>query len=124
MFKKAKTNLIHWVAIFSIVMASLAPSISQAVSVAENGKGFTVEVCTTMGTKMVSVGDVDNPKQDIGNKSCPYCLAHTAYDLPINTRLNFSEPKTLSLYPQIFYQSPRPLTAWITPPNQAPPQLA
>jgi hypothetical protein len=122
MFKKAKTNLVHWIAIFSIAMASLAPAISQAV--AEQGKGFAVEICTTMGTKMVSMSDSGDTKQDVGNKSCPYCLAHTAYALPINTTLNFSEPKTLSLYPQLYYQSPKPLIAWITPPNQAPPQLA
>lgn len=124
MFKKPKSYLIHWIAIVSIVMASLAPAISQAVAVAEHGKGFTVEVCTTMGTKTVFMGDTDQSKQDVGNQSCPYCLAHTAYALPINTTLNFSEPKTLSLYPQLFYQSPKPLVAWITPPHQAPPQLA
>ena len=124
MFKKPKSFLIHWIAICSIVMASLAPAISQAVSLSEQGKGYAVEICTTMGTKMVAMGDTDQSKQDVGNQSCPYCLAHMAYVLPLNTSLNFSEPKALSLYPQLFYQSPKPLIAWITPPNQAPPQLS
>lgn len=105
-------------------MASLAPAISQAVSLSEQGQGYTVEVCTTMGIKMVSMGDTGQSQHDVGNQSCPYCLAHMAYVLPINVSLNFAEPKTLSLYPQLFYQSPKLLIAWITPPNQAPPQLA
>ena len=124
MFYKAKTNLVHWIAIVSIAMASLAPTISQAISVAEQGKGFTVEVCTAMGTKMVSMADDVENKHEQNKKACPYCLAHTACALPVNAALNFAQPKALSLYPQLFYKSPKPLTAWITPPNQAPPYIA
>jgi hypothetical protein len=51
-------------------------------------------------------------------------LAHTAYPLPLDATLTFAEPQALSIYPHLFYRSPKPLTAWITPPNQAPPQLA
>lgn len=123
MLTRPKSYLIHWIAIVSIVMASIAPAISQAISITEQGV-FTVEVCTTMGTKMVSVsGEIDD-QQGTVNQSCPYCLAHATFVLPINTNLDFSKPKILSLYPQLFYQSPKPLIAWVTPPHQAPPQLA
>jgi predicted nucleic acid-binding Zn ribbon protein len=120
MFKYQKSSFVHWMAIVSIAMASLAPAVSQAMA----EQGFKVEVCTVMGTKMVSMADDANTKQDANQKSCPYCLAHTAYAMPVNTTLNLEQPKLLSLHPQLFYKSPKPLTAWVTPPNQAPPQLA
>lgn len=123
MLRKPRSYLIHWITIVSIVMASLAPAITQAVSINEQGM-FTVEVCTTLGTKMLSVSGESEGQRTTVNQSCPYCLAHTAFVLPINTNLDFSKPRTLSLYPQLFYQSPKPLVAWVTPPHQAPPQLA
>ena len=120
MFKAQRNHLIHWFAILSIAMGSLAPAISQAMV----EQGFQVEVCTVMGTKMVSVTDDSTSEQDLNKPSCSYCLTHTAYSLPLDTTLTFAEPQALSIYPQLFYRSPKPLTAWITPPNQAPPQLA
>jgi len=120
MFKYQKSSFVHWMAIVSIAMASLAPAVSQAMV----EQGFQVEVCTVMGTKMVSVAETSTSEQDLNNPSCSYCLAHSAYALPLDTTLTFAEPQALSIYPQLFYRSPKPLTAWITPPNQAPPQLA
>jgi hypothetical protein len=120
MFKAQRNHLIHWFAILSIAMGSLAPAISQAMV----EQGFQVEVCTVMGTKMVSVADDSTSEQDLNKSSCLYCLTHTAFVLPLDTTLTFAEPQSLSIYPELFYRSPKPLTAWITPPNQAPPQLA
>jgi Protein of unknown function (DUF2946) len=47
-------KLFHWlnkIALFAIVFASLAPSISHALQ-ANNGAGFVQEVCTTSGEKI------------------------------------------------------------------------
>ena len=88
-------------------MGSLAPAISQAMV----EQGFQVEVCTVMGTKMVSVTDDSTSEQDLNKPSCSYCLAHTAFVLPLDTTLTFAEPQALSIYPQLFYRSPKPLTA-------------
>ena len=47
-------KLFHWlgkVALFAIVFASLAPSISHALQ-ANSGEGFVQEVCTTSGEKI------------------------------------------------------------------------
>jgi len=30
----------------------------------------------------------------------------------------------LALFPQLFYQSPKPLAVWVTPPSAAPPAQA
>mgnify|MGYP003418867062 CR=1 FL=1 len=55
---------------------------------------------------------------------CPYCIAHTAITPAFNTNLTFQAPQTLALLPQLFYQSPKPLAVWVTPPSAAPPTQA
>jgi hypothetical protein len=121
MSKQIRVRFIHWMTVLTMVMGSLAPMISQAVA---QTQGFQIEVCTVMGTKIVSMADDATSNQDQTKKSCPYCVAHASCAIPTQTLLSFAEPKALNIFPQLFYQSPRPLTAWITPPHQAPPQLA
>jgi hypothetical protein len=70
---RIKRHILHWVALASILMGSLAPTISQA---AAQTQGFKVEVCTVMGTKIVSMADDATSNQDQSKKSCPYCVAH------------------------------------------------
>lgn len=120
-----KRHLIHWMAILAILMGVLAPSISQAIAVADTGKGISVEVCTTSGVKMTQVIDASNTDdQQVANEHCPFCLVHGAYVLPINNTLNHAEPQASNIYPQLFYKSPKPLFAWVALPSRAPPTLA
>lgn len=124
MYKYIKRNLTHWLAIMAIAMAALAPSISQAVAVAENGKGLTMEVCTTSGQKMVmKINDSDQAQKEVKNEHCPYCTLHVPTVITTQTHLTF-EQSGKNLYPQLFYQSPQPLFAWVSLPSRAPPQLA
>jgi hypothetical protein len=51
-------------------------------------------------------------------------FAHTAITPTFNTNLTFQAPQTLALLPQLFYQSPKPLVVWVTPPSAAPPTQA
>jgi hypothetical protein len=51
MFSKKLFRLTHKIALFAIVFASLAPSISHALQ-ANNGAGFAQEICTTSGEKI------------------------------------------------------------------------
>ncbi len=56
----------HWIAILAVLMSSVAPTVSQAVSLAQNGQGISIEVCTTTGIKMTQVidaSDADEPAQ-------------------------------------------------------------
>lgn len=125
MFKTAKNNLIHWIAIVSIVMASLAPAISQAVAISQHGQGISIEICTTSGMKMTQViVDEQEGQNQLTNEACPYCVVHQAYLLPLDKHLNFAEPQAYHLYPKLFYQSPKPIFAWVSLPSRAPPQLA
>ena len=119
-----KNRLIHWIAAIAIAMSALAPTVSQAISLAKHGQGFSMEICTTSGVKMQI--EVQSDEQEVAgqNQSCPFCLAHTAITPAFNTNLSFGEPESLALLPQLFYQSPKPLAVWVTPPSAAPPVQA
>lgn len=124
MYKNLKRNLTHWLAIAAIAMAALAPSISQAIAVTENGEGVSMEICTTSGQKMVmKVGDTSESQQKVKSEHCPYCTLHVFATITTNTNLSFGH-SSKNLYPQLFYQSPQPLFAWVSLPSRAPPQLA
>ena len=119
-----KNRLIHWIAALAIAMSALAPAASQAVSLAKHGQGFAMEICSADGNKMQV--DVQLDDQEVADQSqpCPYCLAHSAVTPAFNTNLTFQVPQTLALLPQLFYQSPKPLAVWVTPPSAAPPVQA
>jgi hypothetical protein len=120
-----KNRLIHWIAALAIAMSALAPAVSQAVSLAKHGQGFVMEVCTVDGGKVqVNVETDGQTDHSDPMKSCPYCIAHTAITPAFNTNLTFQAPQTLALLPQLFYQSPKPLAVWVTPPSAAPPTQA
>jgi hypothetical protein len=51
MLSKKLFRLIHRIALFAIVFASLAPSISHALA-AQSGASFAQEICTTDGKKI------------------------------------------------------------------------
>jgi hypothetical protein len=119
-----KNRLVHWFAALAIFMSALAPAVSQAVSLAKHGQGFAMEICSADGNKMQI--DVQDDGKDVVNqmKPCPYCVAQSVITPAFNTNLRFEAPQTFALLPQLFYQSPKPLAVWITPPSAAPPVQA
>ena len=105
-------------------MSALAPAVSQAVSLAKHGQGFAMEICAADGTK-AQINIQSEDQTDVAEvQPCPYCIAHTAITPAFNTNLTFQAPQTLALLPQLFYQSPKPLAVWVTPPSAAPPTQA
>jgi hypothetical protein len=122
--KFSKNHLIHWIAALAIAMSALAPAVSQAVSLVKGGHGFAMEICSVDGSKMQI--NVDDEQTDVvqQSKPCPYCIAHNDITPAFNTNLTFEAPQTLALLPRLFYQSPKPLAAWVTPPSAAPPAQA
>jgi len=119
-----KNRLIHWIAALAIAMSALAPAVSQAVSMAKHGEGFAMEICSVDGSKMQI--DIQDDGQDVANqmKPCPYCFAQSVITPAFITSLTFAVPQALTLLPQLFYQSPKPLAVWVTPPSAAPPVQA
>jgi hypothetical protein len=123
-----RRHLAHWIAIIAVLMSSVAPSVSQAVSLAQHGQGISIEICTTTGVKMTQVIDAsvasDAGESAEANGDCPLCVVHGSYVLPLNLELSFAKPVNSNIYPQLFYQSPKPLFAWVALPSRAPPALA
>lgn len=119
-----KNRLIHWIAALAIAMSALAPSISQAVSLAKHGQGFAMEICSADGAKIQV--QIQSEDQEVAEQAqpCPYCLAQSAITPAFNTNLTFQAPQTFALLPQLFYKSPKPLAVWVTPPSAAPPTQA
>ena len=122
-----KNHLIHWLAAVAIAMSALAPAMSQAVSLVKQGEGFAMEICSVDGSKMQLQIQLDTQIDDEASTSmqyCPYCVTHTSIPPALNTNLTFAAPTSFSLLPKLFYQSPKPLTVWVTPPSAAPPTQA
>ncbi len=119
-----KNRLIHWIAAIAIAMSALAPAVSQAVSLAKHGEGFAMEICSADGNQMQI--SVQPDEQEVAEQAqpCPYCLAQNSITPAFNTNLTFQAPQTLALLPALFYQSPKPLAVWVTPPSAAPPTKA
>ena len=117
----SKNRLIHCIAALAIAMSALAPAISQAASLAQHGQGFAMEICSADGGMMQINILMDD--QELANQElpCPYCVAQSTITPAFNTNLSFQAPQTFAFLPQLFYQSPKPLAAWVTPPSAAPP---
>lgn len=120
-----KNRLVHWITAFAVAMSALAPAVSQAVSIAQGGHGFAMEICAVDGSKMqITVELEQQTEQPTQAQPCPYCLAQTAITPAFNTNLKFGAPQSFAFLPQLFYQSPQPLASWVSPPSAAPPAQA
>ena len=117
-------KLVHWLAALAIAMSALAPAVSQAVSLAKHGEGFAMEICSTSDAKIQIHVQVDDQELADQAQPCPYCVAQNSITPVFNTNLTFAAPNTFALLPKLFYQSPKPLTVWVTPPSAAPPSQA
>ena len=108
----------------AIAMSALAPAVSQAVSLAQHGEGFAMEICSTSGAKIQI--DIQGDEQEVADQTqpCPYCVAQSSITPAFNTNLTFEAPNSFALLPKLFYQSPKPLAVWVIPPSAAPPTQA
>jgi hypothetical protein len=119
-----KNCLVHWIAVIAIAMSALAPAMSQAVSLAKHGQGFTMEICSADGNQMQISVQMDDQEAANQMQTCPDCVAQSSVIPAFNTNLTFEAPNSFALLPKLFYQSPKPLTVWVTPPSAAPPAQA
>ena len=132
MFKRNYYRLASWIAIAAVLFAALAPTISYAFPASSQPQTLWQELCTAQSTKLVPgliAGDTQQKPASGGMvmhfEHCPYCFSHAGsiamlFDSnPAVMRLNTS----FSL-PQLFYQSPYPLFAWVKSSPRAPPSIS
>ena len=145
MSSKKLFGFLHKIALFAIVFASLAPSISHAIAAQTGNNSFTQEICSTNG-KVISVLVVTSKGQqlmvDFSNKQttkhspnpqnitthlehCPFCGSHfSPAPLPANNPIIIAQ---LSDIAQKIAEHAAPVFAshlYISPPAQAPPSLS
>lgn len=120
-----------WIACFSILLAAVAPSVSRLLAAACEQDAFWPNVCSTTGPKLVSAAGHSAhhssapAKKDIHFEHCPFCLTHAgSFGLPPTTTFALPLTAETSVFPPLFYQSPRPLFVWVTPQTRAPPTLS
>lgn len=120
------SKLISWVATLAILMGLVAPSISQALSLSQTGKGFVTEICTTNGTKLIqAIDDDDSSSNPVAmEEHCPYCVVSPLYLLPTTTALEFRAPNQYVKQSLSSYRAPQPLFPWLSLPSRAPPALS
>ena len=119
-FKHRK--LIHWIAALAILMGALAPAVSQALSLTNNGQGFVVEICSSNGSKMTQViGDDEASSSPSMGSHCPYCVVQPIYLLPSISAFEFTAPQSYVARSLSSYQAPQILSAWVRHPSRAPP---
>jgi hypothetical protein len=115
----------HWFAILAILLAALAPALSQAFGI---GQGAAwVEVCTAQGSKWVQQGS--QPSEEAPASShllahCPGCVGHAPAGLP-PARQEVALLQGLGqAFPPAFSEGPRPPHAWAGAQSRAPPLTA
>jgi hypothetical protein len=120
-----------WIACFAILLAALAPSISQAVANAkqESGSGWA-EICSVAGIRFVQVDDDGAADGKSGGKAmqmehCAFCSTHAgSVGLPPTSPVvPLPVASGTAIFPALYYQSPSPLFIWSTAQSRAPPTL-
>ncbi|UQV48326.1 DUF2946 family protein [Janthinobacterium lividum] len=119
-----------WIACFAILLAALAPSISQAVANAkqESGSGWA-EICSVAGIRFVQVDDGAADGKSGGKamqmEHCAFCSTHAgSVGLPPTSPvLPLPAASGTAIFPALYYQSPSPLFIWSTAQSRAPPAL-
>lgn len=137
MLSKKLFRFMHRIALFAIVFASIAPSISHALAAKNNVNSFTQQVCTSTGEKVVIQVVTTKGKQLVTEfivtksspktmpmhlEHCPFCgSAATAASLPAtNTLIIAILEQAAQQLAQ--YSAPIVLTQpHVSPPSQAPP---
>lgn len=122
---RAHHRLTHWIASLAILLASLAPSLSQALASA-SGTSW-IAVCTTQGSKWIQSA-ADGSERAPGSvhvvDHCPYCSLHApTLGLPPATDLVLLPLRRCREVVAAFLAAPRTLHAWVSAQPRAPPPV-
>jgi hypothetical protein len=125
---KFTRRLTAWIAMFAIVLAALAPAISQAVNAARTTAAGWDEICTIDGLRLIKAdGEASHTSPVPVEKGthfehCPFCFTHAgSFGLPPDIGLTFSMASGNAMQPSLYYQAPRRLFIWAAAQPRAPP---
>jgi hypothetical protein len=119
-----RSTWVHWIAVFAILMGSLSPLISQAISLNASPTTIDTEICSALGTKISHHIQLDSTKTSnlSSDEHCPYCtLQHVSY-IPVPVQKDAFIADQSTIFFSYYDQAPEPLFTWLTQPSRAPPQ--
>lgn len=114
----------------AMVLNSLAPAISHAMTAAQDNGSSWQEICSATGNKWILVAadmNIKSPAKNTDSKPapmqhCPYCVTHAgSFALVANIQPIIINPDISYSLPELFYHSPRPLFVWAASSPRAPP---
>ncbi|CAL94774.1 DUF2946 domain-containing protein [Azoarcus olearius] len=126
---RSRQRCTAWIASFAILLAALAPVVSQLMAARAGDEARWLEICTVAGTERVAVaGDHGDgggkPAQAMG-EHCPYCFTHAgSFGLPPADVPVFAVAGGADVLPPLYFAAPRPLFAWAAAQPRAPPLSA
>lgn len=120
--------LASWIAVLTVLMAALAPSMSTTLGA--NSGSTLVEVCTSLGAKwLVRDGSAaeqpESPGDTQTSNHCPYCPLHASeIAVPASPLILVFGPARSEFSPAFFLTAPRTLYAWLSAQSRAPPSAS
>jgi len=141
MLSKKLFSLMHRIALFAIVFASLAPSISHAVAAQNGNNSFMQEICSSSG-KIISIQVLTTKGQQLSVdfsikqapksqniamhlEHCPFCSGQfSTTTLPVSSAVIIAQ---LAATAQKVAEYTVPVFTshtYVSPPAQAPPSLS
>lgn len=128
--KDARKRAISGMAVLAVLMAALAPSVSEALaSWRGSAVAYLGEICTAQESRRVT-GDSSRGAGGHGDRSvpfehCPFCPTHAgSFGLPPSSSIAIPIVNGDRLAPSLYFRSPRPLFNWATAQPRAPPLAA
>jgi len=119
-------KVITWIAIFSILLAALAPGVSQALASSRQQAASWTEICTAAGLQVrQDLSPSSGERDGIMSKDCPFCLNHACHFVLPTTPLGLSLAIDAGAeFPWTTVTVPSPRCAFISPQSRAPPALS
>ncbi|WP_219117699.1 DUF2946 domain-containing protein [Janthinobacterium sp. UMAB-56] len=125
---KGKASIVLWIACIAIFLATLAPTLSRALTVASGMAVPSLEICSVAGgmQAMRARDDAQEPsapeKSGMRMGDCPCCSMHAdTLSIPPTSLVLASGELITGLLPELFYQSATPLFAWTPVQPRGPP---
>lgn len=124
---KGKASIVLWIACIAIFLATLAPTVSRALTVASGLAVPSLEICSVAGGMNMSPATLSNDVPDSSKSGmrmadCPCCSMHAdTLSIPPTSLVLASGEILTGLLPELFYQSATPLFAWTPVQPRGPP---
>ena len=131
---KVKSKAASWIAIAAVLIASFAPTISNAL--AAQSKTPWLEICSVQGIKYIpaisgslsKVTQNQTPQQDgrmLHMEHCPYCFMHAGSVGLVDTGAPlFAAADASHTPPQLYSFSPQTALPWAASRSRAPPSFS